>query len=222
MERKTLAQALAELDVDSWYPTNSNIPAHQHDSSQHVQRSLGTQPNAVFQRLRWSVLDPPSEVEVFGPNDKGVLLWQPLFERPFADEAVMDPPYCRLEVSIEPLRSWWHWYDAGIEHLRPPKRLIENADGQHISVRQFIEAVHDYAVPLRKLLLRCMDISDPTEQAHARFYFQVIMDLSGGPPEGAVQGASVYVVEDPTGDGEKCLLVWQDIETRVKDTFVPQ
>jgi hypothetical protein len=208
MEHKTFAQALAELDFDSWYPKNSNIPAH--PITQH-------EPNEAFARIRWSILDSPSKAQIFGSDDKGVLQWRPLFKQSVADEAAMNPPTFRMEIRFQPLQDWWHhWHDAGMKR-------VENADGQHISVKQFIEAVHDYAVPLRKLLIRCMDIDDPYYWDRARLYLDRISDVhGGGPSECTTQEAAVNVVEDPTGDGEKCAWMWEAIETRVKNKSASQ
>lgn len=118
-------------------------------------------------------------------------------------EAAMDPSQSRLEVSIERLHSWWHWQDTGTQYLRPAQLLIENADGQPISARQFIQAVYSYALPLCKLLLRCTDTKDPLDQDRARFFFDMMTTGSEGEVPGQ-RGLAVNAVEGPTGDGEKC------------------
>ncbi|KAH9876563.1 hypothetical protein J1614_003694 [Plenodomus biglobosus] len=131
-----------EIPQMEWYPPKWN--------------AADIPPHLLMSGPKWSVLDSPSDVQVFGRNDEGVLQWRPLSDesiKSLFDGAAMDPPQSRLEVSIEPLHSWWHWHDSGRQHLRPAQLLIENAYGQPISVRQFIQAVHDYALPLRKLLL---------------------------------------------------------------------
>lgn len=204
------------------WPPRWNIPPHlimQSPPDQLTQQPSGREPNAIFQRLKWSVLDPPSEAQIFGPDDQGVLQWRPLFDesnKTIVEESAMDPPHSRLEVSIEPLQSWWHWHDAGIQHLRPALALIENPDEQPISVKQFIEALYDYAVPLRNLLLRCTDIRDKSKWDSARFHFDGMI----GGSEAEVPGEpsiAINVVEDPMGDGEDCAWVWKDIETRFKN-----
>lgn len=189
-----------------------------------AQSSSGPEPNEIFNRLKWSVLHPPSDMQVFGRDDEGVLQWRPLSDKSnksLFNGAAMDPPRSRLEVSIEPLHSWWHWHDSGTQHLRPAQLLIEDADGQPISIRQFIQVVHGYALPLRKLLLRCTDINDPSNQERARFFFDMITGGSKGEIPGQ-QGLAVNVVEDPTGDGEKCAWIWEDVETRVKNQSASQ
>jgi hypothetical protein len=146
-----------EIPQMDWYPPKWNaadIPPQLLMSGPppEAQPPSGPEPNEIFNRLKWSVLDPPSDVQVFGRDDQGALQWRPLSDASLGGTAV-NPPQSRLVVSIEPLHSWWHWHDSGTQHLRPTQLLIENADGQPISVRQFIQAVHCYAFPLRKLLL---------------------------------------------------------------------
>jgi hypothetical protein len=178
---------------------------------QQAQQPPGPEPNDIFQRLEWSVLDPPSEAQIFGLDDQGVLQWRPLFDKsnkPLFDGAAIDPPQFRLEVSIEPLHSWWHWHDAGIKHVRPPQAIIDNPNGRHISVKQVIQAVHDYTVPL-------LDIGNPSNWDRARFYH----DMITGGTEGEILGQpklAINVVEDPTGNGENCAWIWEDIEIQFK------
>jgi hypothetical protein len=208
---------IPQMDMD-WYPPRWNIPPHLLISGPPLAApaSSGPEPNDIFKRLKWSVLDPPSEVQVFIPDDEGVLQWRPLTEessKSQLDGTAMDPPKSRLEITIEPLQSWWHWHDSDTKHLRPAQLLIENADGQPISVRQFIQAVHGYALPLRKLLLQCMDV-DPSDEQRARFFFNVITGGSMG--ESGQQGFAVNVVEDSAGDGEKCAWVWETMEIMAK------
>lgn len=101
--------------------------------------------------------------------------------------------------------------------MRPPKGRIESPIGQPISVEQFLQAVHDYAVPLRKLLLRCMDVNDPSQWDSARFFFDMITNVSGAESPGRpLAEASVNVVGDPTEDGANCAWLWEGIATRVR------
>jgi hypothetical protein len=212
----------------SWYPPQWNtadLPPHLIMSGPppEAPASSGPEPNDVFNRLKWSLLDPPSDAQVFGRDEEGVLQWQPLSEesnKTLLDETAMDPPQSLLEITIEPLQSWWHWHDSDTKHLRPAQLLIENADGQPISVRQFIQAVHDYALPLRKLLLGCMYVDESDEQ-HARFFFDLITGGSVGEVSGQ-EGFAVNVIEDPEGDGEKCAWIWENVETRVKKQSASQ
>jgi hypothetical protein len=203
-----------------WYPPHLLMSGPPPET----QPSSDPEPNEIFNRLKWSILDPPSDVQVFGRDDEGVLQWRPLSDesnKSLFDVAAMIPPQSRLEISIEPLHSWWHWHDSGTQHLRAAHLLIENADGQPISVRQFIQAVHDYALPLRKLLLRCTDIIDQSNQDCARFFFDMITGGTEGELPGQ-RGLAVNVVEDPTGDGKKCAWIWEDVVTRVKNQSASQ
>jgi hypothetical protein len=216
----------AEMPQMDWYPPKWNvadIPPHLLMSGPPPEAQLSSipEPNEIFNRVKWSILDPPSDVQIFGWKDEGVLQWRPLSDesnKSLLDGAAMDPPQSRLEVSIEPLHSWWHWHNSETKHLRPSQLLIKNADGQPISVRQFIQAVHRYALPLRKLLLQCTDVRDPSNQDRAHFFFDMITGGSEGEIPGQ-PGLAVNVVADPTGDGEKCAWIWENVETRVKNQF---
>ena len=166
--------------------------------------------NHNFKRLKWSVLDPPSEVEIFFLDLEDQSQWAPLFTDPIADEAATNPPRSQLQIRLQPLDSWEHWRQAEKE---PPKPLlIENTDGQPISVKQFIQAVHSYAVPLRKLLCRCCDIYAPQAEAHARFYFTCTMGLIESTPGDPCTGLQVQVIEDTDEDGHQLAFHLETVE----------
>jgi hypothetical protein len=97
------------------------------------------------------------------------MAWTPVLSAAVAHEAAMSPPHFRMEIRIQALHNWAHWRDASVEHLRPAPKVLENADGKCLSVKQFIEAVHEYAIPPRTLLLRCMDVDDPENWDRGRF-----------------------------------------------------
>jgi hypothetical protein len=212
----------AEMPPMDWYPPRWNaadIPPHLRQSGPPLEAPASSrpEPNDVFNRLKWSLLDPPSDAQVFGRDKEGVLQWQPLSEesnKTLLDETAMDPPQSLLEITIEPLQSWEHWGDLEGESQRPAQLLIKNADGQPISVQQFIQAVHGYALSLRNLLLLCMNV-DPSDEQRARFFFEMIMGGYPGEISGQ-RGLAIYVVEDPEGDGEDCAWIWENMETRVK------
>lgn len=207
-----------------WYPpvwNASAIPPHllMPGPPPDAPQTSGPEPHDLFNRLKWSILDSPLDVQVFGQDDNGKFQWRLLSDEPnqsMLDSAAMQPPQSRLQICIEPLNSWWHWLDSGTEHRRPAQLIIENEDGRPVSVKQFIAAVHEYALPLRPLLLRCTDIRDPVDQDRVRFFFDGISPGSEGKVPGQ-RGFAVNVVEDPTGDGEKCVWIWEGIETRVRD-----
>ena len=212
-----------------WYPPKWNaadIPPQLLMSGPppEAQATSELEPNELFNRLKWSILDAPSDVQVFARDEDGAFQCQPFSvesNKSLFNSAATDPPQSRLEVTIEPLHSWWHWHDSETKHLRPAPLIIENADGHVISVGQFVQAVHQYALPLRQLLLRCMDVRDPSEQDSARFFFDMI---TGGSEEEETGrgGLAVNVVEDPTGEGEKCAWIWEGVETRVRNQSTSQ
>lgn len=43
-----------------------------------------------------------------------------------------------------------------------------------------MHAVHEYAVPLRRLFCRCCDIYGEEEEGNARFYFSVVAGVQEG------------------------------------------
>jgi hypothetical protein len=117
-------------------------------------------------RLKWSLLDPPSEAEIC-TLDKPQ--WRPLFQDAVADEAATNPPLSCMKFSLSPLDTSEYWQQAGIE---PPKPgLINNTDRLQISVKQFMKAVHEYAVSLREPLRQCCDLWAAENQAPACLYF---------------------------------------------------
>jgi hypothetical protein len=103
---------IPQMDM-SWYPPQWNtadIPPHLIMSGPPpaAPASSGPEPNNIFNRLKWSVLNSPSDVQVFVADDKGVLQWRPLTKessKSQLDETAIDPPQSRLEVTIEPLQS---------------------------------------------------------------------------------------------------------------------
>ena len=207
------------------------IPPHlvtqpsQASPAQRVQHPSQTEVNEVFARLKWSILDSPPEVQIFNVGARGESQWQSLFENPnlaIAEEAATEPPQSRLNFVIEPLHNWWHWHDAGKKHLRPGPGLIENTDGRPISVKQFIQGVHDYAVPLRKLLCQCTDIDNPSYWPRARFYFQLIMGGREINLERSFPLLDFHVVEDPNGEGVESAWLWEALETRFGNKSAPQ
>lgn len=147
--------------------------------------------NGIFDRLNWSILDLPSKAEMFFLDSEGKLQWVSLST--VADETAMKLPQSRLQIKVQLLASWEHWQQAKEE---PPKPLlIDNTDGQPISVKQFMQAVHDYALSLRWLLCKSCNLYGPEEVANTRFYFTRIMGLA--------ESTHMYVVEDTDEDGHQ-------------------
>jgi hypothetical protein len=104
----------AETPQLDWYPPKWNaadIPPHLLMSGPppEAQPPTGLEPNDIFNRLNWFILDPPSDVQIFGPDGQGFLQWQLLSDPSNSllfDVAATDPPQSRLHVSIELLNSW--------------------------------------------------------------------------------------------------------------------
>ncbi|KAF1828153.1 hypothetical protein BDW02DRAFT_538593 [Decorospora gaudefroyi] len=144
--------------------------------------SLENQPpdtdlHPVLYRLKWSILDEPSEIQFLEVGSEGEPQWLPLFGNSRAsttEAAATEPPVSHLQIRLDPMDTWEFWGDF-LE--KPSPLVIENGDGRHISITQFIHAVREYAVPLRNLLCRTSDIYGPANCARARFYLH---DISAG------------------------------------------
>jgi hypothetical protein len=164
-------------------------------------RPRGPRVNRVFDRLKWSVLDSPSKAEIFDVVEEDETRWTPLFTDPIAEEAALSPPQSRLQISIEPLNSWENWQQSDTD---PPEQLlVENTDGQPISIKQFIQVVHDYAIPLRELLCQCCDVWGPEEKARARFYLSGFSSIEANTLENSYTKVGIHVVDDTDEDGHR-------------------
>ncbi|KAH4002810.1 hypothetical protein HBI73_146430 [Parastagonospora nodorum] len=104
-----------------------------------------------------SVLDAPSSISTISLDARNVAQWAPLTPS-ISEEPATSPPLSHVKIVIEPLHTWEHWFQSGTKHLRPAALEIENTVSRPISVRQYVQAVHEYTVPLRRLLFRCCDI----------------------------------------------------------------
>jgi hypothetical protein len=94
-----------------------------------------------------------------------------------------------------------HWQQA--EEEPPAYGLIENTDGRPISVKQFMEAVHDYAVPLRRLLCQSCYIWSKDEE-RAKFYLTYLVVYRSS-PEDQTPSATMDVIEDTGTQGQNIL-----------------
>ncbi|KAH7068561.1 hypothetical protein FB567DRAFT_406426, partial [Paraphoma chrysanthemicola] len=156
----------------------------------------------VFDRLKWSILDPLPDVQIVGMDARGEPQLQPFFGGPesaSAQEPATGPPKAQLHIVIEPLDSWHQWRDK--KHLKPAPKLVENTDGRPVSVQQFMQAVHDYAAPLRKLLCQSTDIDSPSDIPRAKFWFDMIMGGGSTNPQQLFPQLQVHVLEHATGEG---------------------
>ncbi|KAI4926510.1 hypothetical protein J4E85_006804 [Alternaria conjuncta] len=98
-------------------------------------------------RLRWNLMTSLHNIEiVVGSEDEEKIL--PLIDHPYADEEISEPGLSRIEVnSCECLEKFDLSYDSSPEedgYRPPPPLIIENEDGKHITLRQFVTEVHAY------------------------------------------------------------------------------
>ncbi|KAH7401300.1 hypothetical protein BKA66DRAFT_564952 [Pyrenochaeta sp. MPI-SDFR-AT-0127] len=118
-------------------------------ASPSIATSIESRGEWAFCPAKWSLLDPLPEPQIVGVDARGEPPLQPFFEggpdTAAANGAATEPPNSRLHILIEPLNSWWPWHDK--RHLKTAPGLIEYTDGQQISVKQFMRAVHDYVTP---------------------------------------------------------------------------
>lgn len=113
------------------------------------------------------VLDAPDTAEILELDGHGEPQWRPLLttpNHPFAHKSVTNPPRSRMLIVLTMIQSWEYWHDALAEDSCPAPLLIENADGQPISVAQLIAELHEYIKHLRDLIYEIED-RDPSENA---------------------------------------------------------
>jgi hypothetical protein len=169
-----------------------------------------TEANKIFERgLKWSILEAPSAAEVMSLDAEDKVRWTSILSHPVADEPATDPPLSRISICIEPLNAWEYWPQSGKEP--PESKVVENLDGSPITVQQLMQAVHDYAVPLRRLLCRSCYIHGPETAARARFYFLRLFVVEST-PEFPITDVSVDVHEDTDRDGRTLAEHLEEIE----------
>ncbi|PSN70570.1 hypothetical protein BS50DRAFT_570116 [Corynespora cassiicola Philippines] len=195
------------------------IPPHflttQPQSAPPTQYASQIEVRPVFDRLKWSILDPLSGAQIVGVDAQGEPQLQPFFEGPesaSAEEPATEPPNARLHIVIEPLNSWHQWRDK--KHLKPASGLIEHTGGRPISVKQFMQAIRDYAAPMRKLLCQSMDIDSLSDIPRAKFYFDLIMGGGSKDPQRPFPQLQVHVLKHPTGEGDRSDLDWKSLNNR--------
>lgn len=184
-----------------------------------------TQLNEVFARLKWSVLDPASEAQILQRDDQGEPKWTTFFTNTnilVADEPVTLPPQSCLHIKIQPMYSWWldfqkdHECQKGCKCKGPEMLVIENKDGGSISVRQFIEAIHDYLLPLRNIVHKAHDISwgwdDDWEKA--RFYYDDLCGALCEDGDGPDTELMVHLQEEEGEEGDQLEDHWSELEAR--------
>lgn len=75
-----------------------------------------------------------------------------------------------------------------------------------------MQAIHDYAVPLRNLLCRCTDI-DRLEAERARFYYEMSMGCAENTLARLDPEYQVCLIEDSSETGEDLEWRWSGIES---------
>ncbi|KAI0580509.1 hypothetical protein A1F96_05190 [Pyrenophora tritici-repentis] len=95
-----------------WTPETGQVrreyqgPVQPGPPSEPPQYPSGTKMNRIFDRLRWSVLDSPSEIEIFSLDAEDKSNWTPISSSTVLDEAATNPPLSHLRICIEPLYNW--------------------------------------------------------------------------------------------------------------------
>lgn len=121
-------------------------------------------------RLRWSVLDPPTTALVLDLDNTGTPQWQPLLGAPhhaLAKEPVTQPPRSRMVIAFDLVYGADYWHDADARDEKPASLVIENAGGQPIALAQFVDELHNYATELREIIFELEDRGNPK---NARLY----------------------------------------------------
>jgi hypothetical protein len=173
-----------------------------------------TEANKIFEcGLKWSILDAPSAAEVMSLDAEDKPRWTSVLSDPVVDEPATDPPLSRISVCIEPLNAWEYWPQSGKEP--PESKVVENLDGSPITVKQLMQAVQDYAVPLRRLLCRSCYIDGPETAARACFYFLYLF-IAESTPEFPITNVSVDVHEDTDQDGQTLASHLEEIEANYR------
>ncbi|KAH8723452.1 hypothetical protein GQ44DRAFT_570101, partial [Phaeosphaeriaceae sp. PMI808] len=98
-----------------------------------------------LKRVRWSLLQSPSTAQIVELNDMGEPEWRPLFGEPnqaLAEEPLTYPPQARMLVLIDLVNSCDYWQDACAQDDRPAPLIIQNSNGQPITLAQFIKELH--------------------------------------------------------------------------------
>jgi hypothetical protein len=169
-----------------------------------------TEANKIFERgLKWSILEAPSAAEIMSLDADDKPRWTSVLSNPVADEPATDPPHCRLSICIEPLMAWDYWEQSGKEP--PESKVVENADGSPITVKQLMQAVQVYALPLRRLLCKSCYIDGPETAARTRFYFLRLF-IHDPTHEFPITDVSVDLQEDTDEDGQTLAAHLEEIE----------
>jgi hypothetical protein len=124
-----------------------------------VRKRKGRVWNSVrFGRLKWSMFDSPSKVQVVNIDNEDKAHWNPLFSAndSTGELEVIHPlgnePAPRMLVVLDAIENWETWADAEAEDEIPAPLVIENTHNDPVTVAQAVTRIHEYAVELRELL----------------------------------------------------------------------
>jgi hypothetical protein len=176
----------------------------------------------VADRLKWSLLDPPSVIEVLDLNETGSPQWSHLLIDPkhaFANEAITKPQRSRMLVVIDIVESWEYWQDADAWDERPAPLVIENTDGQPITVEQFVTEVYAYATELRDLMFEAEGRNE-AERLRARYYYLL---TSGPGRKDAGDTEAVFYIStksDVVNSDAELADWWSQLERRYMKEYV--
>jgi hypothetical protein len=121
-------------------------------------------------RLKWSVLDAPSTVQVLDMDENNEPQYIPLFGSPphaLAALPITSPARSCMLVFNALVECSEYWQDSG--DPAPAPLVIENLDGRPISVAQFITELHDYTLRLRDLMYEIEDRAHEEEAVYTFF-----------------------------------------------------
>ncbi|KAF2646056.1 hypothetical protein P280DRAFT_464323 [Massarina eburnea CBS 473.64] len=103
------------------------------DLSRHIRQD-------IFHRLRWNTLDALDNIEITTKRH-GEEAFEPLFDSPYANESMAQPPLSHVKVRVAELLSK-QTYD--FQYEPPPELSIDNHDDSPITMKQFVTEVHAY------------------------------------------------------------------------------
>ncbi|KAK8008188.1 hypothetical protein PG991_010739 [Apiospora marii] len=107
-----------------------------------------------FMRLKWSLFRPVSEI-------------QP--DHPLASQSATDPPRHRMIVVLDSVESWEYWHDAEAMDDRPLPLVIDNKNGEMVTIGQFVTQVHAYASSIKTVVYDCLAV--PSTRDDVEFYY---------------------------------------------------
>ncbi|KAF2742346.1 hypothetical protein M011DRAFT_433257, partial [Sporormia fimetaria CBS 119925] len=132
----------------------------------------------IFERFKWSVLDPPSEARILELDPEGKADWKNFFHEPIADEPATVQQATCIRTEFVPMHDAEYWPYPDGEGM-PEPMVAENTDGRPVTIKQYMQAVREYLVPYKNELCKSMNIErvwgpddDPWKGAwnEARFY----------------------------------------------------